>query len=488
MDKKELGLLVALMLTALLIRGFFLSKVEVLLPDEAYYVQMGQHLAEGGSFHDFNRVERTNMGQPLFLYLYAIVSPLGKDPIKTGQWVSLFFALATLVPFHFCARLLSSRVAALWSDLVYVLSPLFIQYSVWAMPHSLFNFFFVVSLLFTLKAQRSGRLSWILLAAVAAWGFYMVRPEGFFFAAVFGLAILFSIGRRPALVFSALFVLLSLPFWLWLKKETGIWQLTWSEGLGTSGIFLRRLIERMGVDAGPLTFLRFYAENLGDCYSMLPKILPLMIWMLVSVGVVDVLRRDRTLVRSVLIVLALVGFPFFFYPSYNVEPRFLVPSILSLTMFAGAGIHSIEERIKRWGKPIGLGLLILSFIPGYRSLLLSFKEEPMEQKQLGEWIQLHFKTPQVILGSDWRTCFYAGPSCKRFIWIIEEIHPLMKGSSFQDFLRLKKVDLIAADTRYLPKFFPSFNFLLKDSPPNLKPLVQVSEKENKITLYELAKS
>lgn len=487
MSRKELGLLVGLMAAALLIRMFFLSKVEVLLPDEAYYVRMGQHLADGGSFRDFDTVERMYKGQPLFSYLIGAGLPIGKDPVKIAQWISLFFAVVTLVPFHFCARLLSSSVAAFWSDLVYVLSPLFIHYSIWAMPHSLFNFFFLTGLFFTLKAQRSDRLSWIFLAAVAAWGFYMARAEGFFFAAVLAFAILAFTGRRQALAFSTLFVLLSFPFWLWLKKETGIWQLSWSEGLGASGMFLRRLVERQ-VALEPLTFFRFYLENLSESYSLLPKMLPLVAWIFVGMGMVELLRRDRTLNRSVFIVMSLVAFPFLFYPTHNVEPRFLTPSILSLAMFVGAGICSLGGTVKKWGRPMGLGLLILSFIPGYRSLWLGFKEEPMEQKRLGAWIQHQFETPQVILGSDWRTCFYAGPKCRRFVWMFDATSPLTEGPAFQEFLRAKKVDLIAADTRYLPKFFPTFNFLLKESPQGLKSLVQISEKENKITLYGLAGS
>lgn len=489
--RKEWGYLLVLMLAALLVRGFFLTKVEVILPDEAHYVRMGQDLSKGKTFAQLNFVseeDRGYKGQPLLPFLYALLARVSKDPLAASQWSSVILAVLTLIPFHLSCRQFLSATAALWSDLVYVLSPFAIQYSLWAMPHSLFNLLFVLTLFFVLKSEKSKSLLWPVLAGLAASGAYLTRVEGVAFVGGITVALGFLLGFRTSLGFLGSFFLLSLPFWIWLKETTGLWQLTWTGGLGASGSLLKWKFAGNVPDSLPSVFLNSYFRNLNWEFSLLPKMIPLLIWMLIAIGIWEALRRNRLASRPV----QLVGFfgllPLVIYPIHvTPEPRFIFPALIPFLMFAGPALDAMVKITEKRRLAVGLfvGLGVITLAPGYRSLWLGFKEEPAEQKLLGQWIHNHFEKPQVLFGSDCRACFYAGSSCKRFV-SMRRIHGLMPDDRFfEDFLIQEGVDLVVADERYVPKFYPRFKFLLESpGPTGLKRLAELGEKGERIIVYQ----
>ena len=86
MNRREILWLVLIFLAALGLRAFFLSKVEMVWPDEAYYMGLGFSMAEGreyGGFppHPFEVSDATKgkrHGQPPLPYLYARSADSGK--------------------------------------------------------------------------------------------------------------------------------------------------------------------------------------------------------------------------------------------------------------------------------------------------------------------------------------------------------------------------------------------------------------------------
>ena len=475
-----------LMLVAFFVRGAMLSKVEVVHLDETYFIRLGEHLAEGGSFADFNFSRVTYVGQPLLPCLFSWAGRAAKDPVRACQMVSLLFGVLTLIPFHLCARNLVSLPAAFGSDLVYVLSPYAVEYSLCAMPHSFFNFFFVSSLYFALKSQKAGQSGSALFMGGALCLAYLTRPEGIVFAAVlFAASLVLGVLRLSSLlIFLSSFAIFSIPYWIWIRKTTGVWQLIWSQGAGALGIYREFVAGR-----SPAVFFTSYLRNLYFATSLLPKILPLSLCLLIALGLVEVLRKNRTSSRSIFIVILFSSLPFFIYPAFlYVEARFLSPSAVLFTLFSGAGILAVWESVKKWKATqlVWPVLLILSFVPGYRSLLLSFREEPVEARHLGEWIQGHLHQPQVLFGSDIRVCFYAGRNCKRYVSMRSGTSSFQNGISFEQWIRQENVDLVVADTRYIPKFFPSFQFLLDRIPKDqLERLVELTEGDQTITLYRV---
>ena len=491
LNRKEWICLWVLMLAALLIRGFFLTKVEVILPDEAHYVRMGQDLNQGKTFAQLNFVseeDRGYKGQPLLPFLYALLARATKDPLQASQWSSVILAVLTLIPFHLSCRQFLSSAEALGSDLIYVLSPFAIQYSLWAMPHSLFNLLFVSTLFFVLKSEKSKSLLWPVLAGAAASGAYLTRVEGVVFVGGVTMAVGLLLGLRMSLGFLGSFSLFSLPFWIWLKETTGIWQLLWTGGLGASGVLVKWKLASNPSGSLPSVFLNSYFKNLSWEFSLLPKIIPLLVWMLIAIGIWEAFRKNRLASRSVQLVSFFGLLPLMVYPIHLLpEPRFIFPAVIPFLMFGGSALDALVGMTEKRKLAVGLlgGFLMVALAPGYRSLWLGFKEEPPEQKLFGEWLHNHFKEPQVLFSSDCRGCFYAGSSCERFV-SMRRIHGSLPDDRFlEDFLIREGVDLVAADERYVPKFYPRFKFLLQPPGPTwLKRLAELGEEGERIIVYQ----
>ncbi len=522
MTKKEIFFLAILLFVALLVRGLFLSKSEILLPDEAYYVGMAQAMAEGRDFGGFSRTpfERSEAnrgmrhGQPLVPYLFSLAIRMGGDPIRLCQWASITAALFTLIIFHLSLRSLVPLKAAFISDSIYALAPFAVRYSLWAMTHSFFILFLVTLFYFLLQLQKSGRIQWAVFSGVAAWAAYLTRVEAGLFVIFLAAAGIFfrwldgdieAPGKRSKLVliFLSTFILLSIPLWIWIRKATGIWQLDWSDQYDAGYFFSRRWAlplsartlllpkEAAFFNLHPgLNTLGFYLKNLMGSYFLMPTVLPLPVWILIFLGLVEILSRGKQTAKPALLAFPFIIFPFLFYPLIGQDSRYYHPTYVFSLLFSGPGIYFLFEklRIKKWGR-IFCGIIVgLSFLPGYRSLILGFKEEPFEQKQMGEWLKAHYaSSPQVILASDIRGCFYAGPSCKKFFQFNQAKRALAHGTDLRDFLNQNQIDLILADARYLSKFNPSFVFLLKDPPPYLEKIVQLNQGTQSITLYRFQK-
>ena len=518
MKRKELLVLGLIACFAVLIRVWFLSKVEVVIPDEAYYIGMGQSLAEGKDYagfspNPFQRSEATkgkHHGQPLLPYLFSLAIGWGGDPVRTCQWVSVMAGLLTLFLFHFCAKSLCSVKEALASDLFFCFLPFSIHYSILTMNHAVFNLFLVAAFFFVLKVQQSKRSLWAFLTGLTVWGAYLTRLEAFVFAALLAfVGICFDWpGSRPeratrfrwVMIFLITFLVLSVPVWIWIRKTTGIWQLDWTDRretltnlvnqwmapLQTSSALLP--YEHSLVDLHPLLNVAgYYFRNLMRGWTNMTQALPLPVWILIAFGGVEVFSRRNSSRQKTLLLAPFVFFPPFFYPVFGVESRYFHPSLIFLTLFSGAGIRFLYEKVqlKRLTQVFCVALLVPGFLLGYRGVLLGFKEEPAELKRLGEWIRSNYSTPQAFFLSDIRSCFYAGPACKRFVTVHEAKKHLAQGGEFKDFLRGEGVDLIIADTRYTKSLNPEFLFLLEAPPTYLKKIVEKTHGGEAVTLYEL---
>lgn len=519
--KKELFALLALVLGGVLIRGLLLSQVKMVLPDEAYYVGMTLSMVQGREYagfdpHPFQASEATrgmHQGQPLIPYLFSLASQIGSDPIRTCQWTSIVFSMLTLVVFHLCTQFFCKREESLWSDLIYVLAPFSIQYSLWAMNHALFNLFFILLLFCVFKLQNSRGLRWAILAGLAAWGAYLTRFEVIAFVAFLAAVGIFAPWHNPNLqtaekkfqsvsTFFLTFIILSLPLWIWIRKSTGMWQLDWTFGyerisqatssrwhvpLQTQAILLGYEHALLGFH--PLfNFLGFYLRNILSVYFILPKMLPLPVWIVMAFGIVEVLSRDSLTRKRTLLTLSFAAFPIFFYPVVVREPRFFFPSLLLLILFVGPGIRFLLDQIRArrlFPRLVCLALLGIIFFPHYRSLLLGFAEEPIEQKQVGEWVQRHYLEPQAFLVTDNRSCFYAGPVCRRRFRLHQVEMGAEKEKGFEKFLQENKIGLVVVDTLNLKKLNTAFHFLLDSAPPYLKRVFEGPQGGGgKIVLYQ----
>lgn len=489
MRKKEFLFFLLLVFAAVFIRGFFLSHVKMVLPDEGYYLGMARSMAEGRDYGGFDptpfRYTKANLGkrhgQPLFPLLLSWTGRMGKDPLLAARWTSVVASILTLILFHFCARLFSTPEETLISDAVYVFAPAAIRYSYLALNHSLFFLFLFAFLFFTLKVIATGRSSFAALAGMAAWGAYLTRFEIIIFVGFLALVGFFSKRRILAAVFAGTFTLLSLPLWIWIRKTTGVWQLDWSL---THGLREYLIASRPALP-DPHAFWPTYFHRLGVSLSSAAKLLPVTLLALIGPGILQVFSRKGTGSRPLFLIFLFIVSPFIFYPIVNSDPRFYAPAFLFLFLFSGRGVTFLIRKIKR-RKAVLLGCLLLagvSFLPGYRSLLLGFDEEPFEQKQIGEWIRANFDTPGTFLVTDIRSCFYAGPLCKRSFSFYQAKNYGQGAAEFESFLEVNRIRLVAAGARDIKKIHPTFLFLLDAPPPYLVKIKEAGQGDNRVILY-----
>lgn len=492
--RKEWKFLIALALLALLIRGWMLAQVRVIGPDEAYYVRVGQYLAGGKPFSDFQDFKSSfpsssHLGQPLLPYLYSLFFRFhaADNPLVLCQILSILFSVSTLIFFHWGARSILTPGAALWADLIYVIDSGSIRYSLLAMPHALFNLLYIALFWMMTRFLKDRKRGWIFLAGLTGWALYMTRVEGICFVFFLGALGLILRMKKEAALFFLTFVCFLIPILFVIRASTGLWSLTWTDPCGMLGIALKHWAGN-----GWPGFPVFYLKGLLKIYgSWMPQSLPLFIWMLTGVGFLRCVSLPNH--SRLFMAISFLAFPFLFYPCFLLEARYLFPGILFFIMFAGAGAQELIRVFSSAGffgrfLRLSMGSLIFAhLLIGAAYLLYDLKSEPMEYKRAGEWMKEHYHEAKVILGTDTRICFYAGNSCKEMVVVPHESSgdKAINETNIASVLQNMKVDLVAADTRYIRKYFPSLRFLIENPPPDiLKPLVELKEDNEKITVYE----
>lgn len=509
MSRKEIFFLILLLLGALVVRAFFLSKVEVVWPDEAYYMGLGFSMKEGRDYGGFpvrpfeisEMTQGMRHGQPLLPLLYALAGRVGSDPILACQWTSVIFSLLTLILFYLSARSLMGFKETLLSSSLFAFAPFAIQYSLQTMTHALYIFFLVALFLCLLKAQVSEKNRWAFWGALAAWGAYLVRVEAVLFTAMLAPAgIIFpwldskhharKVQFRMSVIFLLTFVILSIPLWIWIRQTTGVWQLDWADRSPLSdelndAFFFSGPVFSIGT---LLQWAVYYLKNFAAVDVMLFRTLPFFIWILIAFGGLNLFSQSGPVRRRIALSLPFVAFPILFYPLFKMESRFFYPSLAFLLIFLGPGVALLfgKTNPRRRMRLVWLGMIILSLFPGYRSLLLDFKEEPLEHKQMGKWIQANFSKPQTIFLSDIRSCFYAGPRCRRYFSLFKADERMAQGAGFEDFLKENEVDLVVVDTHNLERYHPSLRFLAESPPEFLEKIREETRGTNRIILYEYA--
>lgn len=104
-------------------------------------------------------------------------------------------------------------------------------------------------------------------------------------------------------------------------------------------------------------------------------------------------------------------------------------------------------------------------------------------KRLGEWVRANEHGPRIILASDRRPCFYAGPACGRIVRLHEIKPPIREEAAFENFLRSQKIDFVVTDTRYIHKFFPAYDFLVETPPGYLQKAAEEEAGGYRAVLY-----
>lgn len=441
MDRRERIVdAVGVFLAALLARAVVLSGTYAIGVDSAAFLRMAE-LIEAGRW----REALSTYYHPAYPALAAAFSPLLGGVEPAAYAVSLMAGALASVPLFLIARDLLGRPAALAAGVLYAMHGFVADLQADVKTEPLYLACFLGALWCGWKVISTPRFWWAVPAGLLAGGAYLTRNEGIL--AVAGLTCWFGFeairrfasptvrdsGRtapgassddapsRPAPagpesgagrpesrtvgdlvmaipILAGTFLIVSMPFLLWVRDEVGRWALT-AKG---SGVWLERIVQGQGrigaSDPLSLRTLAYFAK-LHHWVLLIP----------LGVGLSAGWKRppwERLFLLSFPVVYLLAVF-------YNIRnmgytsQRYLVPSFVMLLPFVGAGLVRLAARAPGPKAVLTVAVAALSILVGGRLFGLN-RWEDQPDRAAGAWIRARFPGRARILSTSDKLAWYAG--------------------------------------------------------------------------------
>ncbi|HEX7052146.1 MAG TPA: glycosyltransferase family 39 protein [Longimicrobiales bacterium] len=217
----------------------FLGRGDYVAYDEAFYLLLGRNLWSGAGF-TLSGLRHIALS-PLFPILAGGVDRVLGDAVWAGRVVAAVTSGLLVLPcWSIFNRLAGRRTALLACILIAVLpslapygSPFWVGWDLWVGAEPVLHLFLFCGIAFVLRGFERGRIrDWA--AAGAAFGLaYLARPEAVIPFGLLGLAAAATLlvrrrlrGLASSVAFGAAFIIIALPYWIYLHDATGRWTLT----------------------------------------------------------------------------------------------------------------------------------------------------------------------------------------------------------------------------------------------------------------------
>lgn len=510
---------------AFFLRFLTLQSEDVVTPDGVYYATLGKNLISGNLKEGLS-----TYWPPLYPLLIGFSSLVFKHLEFAARFVSLLAGSLLVIPAYLLIRRLSGKEAASIGIFLITFYPPLMHYSTLVLTESTYTLIFVSALLSGMEALSSGKSSVFALTGFLFGACYLTKPEAIGYM---GLLLLFlTTGTKlfrhgvPAqkLLLNASgllsgFIVLSLPYILYINRETGRWTISdklqanaptstdWSsrwfslteDGKTTladrfyAGHNLKNASSRdlpaallqpsnfPGIDSSSLDALKLEFSIIKDHILTRPMIL------LTGLGLFKAAAPEE--IYLLLFVLAtLIGYALF---PEDVDARLLVPLIPILLSWASRGIVEFENGLIKWLEhiysskssflrdrnpltPIILAALIFPFVPWLTELITTHHlGQAFEHKRVALWIKEHSKASPVIMAQGPWAAFYAEG---RPVYLPTEEYAVVL-----EYARRNQVDLIVVDQSHR---YPHLQFLFDEQSqyPELKLVYRYDEVPNRKAL------
>ena len=220
--------LLALLAFAFLLRLPLFFYPEVIRYDGAEYIRHAKLILSG----DWTG----GKAPPLYPALIAFTHIAVPDWERAGILISILFGALLVLPVFYLGKEMFGERVGILSGVIVAVHPYLNSYSGSVLTESTYYFLVAMIVLMGWYAFDRGRIGWILLFSLLTALAYLTRPEGIGFLIVFSLWVLIvhpSRGKRGwikkfGVVFLAVvcFLLLSAPYLVQIRKETGRWGIT----------------------------------------------------------------------------------------------------------------------------------------------------------------------------------------------------------------------------------------------------------------------
>jgi 4-amino-4-deoxy-L-arabinose transferase-like glycosyltransferase len=361
----EILIVIAVVLITFLSRFINLTGIPI-FTDEAIYIRWAQI-----GLHDpaHRYISLTDGKQPLMTWLMYPFLMLFKDPLWAGRIVSVCAAVFSVVGIYLVTRTLFGKKTALFSCLLYIISPFFMVYDRLALMDSLLASFSIWSLYISVLFVRKIRLDIALILGMVIGGGLLTKSSAQFF--IFSLPLSLILFRMNVKNKMKLFFK-----WLGLSLLLIIIAEVMYNSLRLSPWFYI-------INQKNLTFIYSFKEffqdpfavflpNLNGMTQMLVGYLTIPITILVCLGIIHgMLRKDKTIVYLTLMFL----FPFLALVTFGkvIFPRFMLFMIPPLLLIASDALSRFTYFSMKKMPVFLLVTVLIVVYPAYQSILLMVK-------------------------------------------------------------------------------------------------------------------
>ena len=550
MSSRDFSILCFLVLLSFLIRGLSLHFFDFIASgggsaDSVVYAVTGKNLFSGEGFSYQGAVELVH--PPLYSILIGFFWLLTNNLEFSGQVVSTIAGSLLVIPVYYFAKAVYGRRVGLFSAIFVVVCPILVYGSTETFSESLYTLFLISSIAFIWKALSSRNLLWISLAGLMTGLSFLTHPLGILFIPIFLVFLFLSPLLIPAttlksvckkaVFFLLFFIILCLPYWIFLHQHLGRWTLSANSNyaniywykLRSEGMSQEEIVFKAGdseiasaliasdprlsdPSAGifsyyfsrpgelPERFLRnlrdtsVEIEKIAELLRISPftlKIILAMGGVFILLGFIKMFWEKKLTVRELYFVFLFLSLSVFLL--FRFEHRYLYPYIPLLLIILAKVTTEIEIWFK---KRTSLGNRVCASISGYlltgilivvmgslSIYLIPKKKElvPYEYKIMGQWMKENINDIEnkIVMSRKLAVPFYAGARHQ----------PVYYGEypELIEYAKFRKVDYLLIDDWIIPKARPQFTFLLEEGKdyPGLRLVYTVKHKNRKAILYKI---
>ncbi len=458
-DRPQHLFLLGILCFAIVIRVVLILLKDVVGTDEIIYLALGYNVWHGEGFQLMGH--SMTMSPPL-LPLVAGFFSLFTETLEVGtSFIYVVFGSALVLPAFFLAqRIYGLRVARMTAFILAFYPGLMLAFYWGSMTEYLYAFVLMSGFLFLHKGLYETRPSAFVGAGFFLALAYLGRSEGILFFPVLFLFSIYFFARRKCLfekktlvnllLFGLVFVIVSAPYPLFLKKESG--KLSFSGKtkmillVGAMDVKTREgYAGRLGEDGDEFfdysdlvkdkTVLGMIAENpavlMGGSLLQLKnfavtllswKVFPAFLMGFVLIGVFrdpwDRIRLGHELFLFVCCI------PFMVFLTFLIWPRYLIPMTPILVLWAARGVVAIEdwivqtasffrqsnEPLPRWIRlipAVAVTIPLLAILAGKPIKAKMLHQYPVEYKEAGKWMNANLPADAMILTRKPEVAYYA---------------------------------------------------------------------------------
>jgi len=550
LNSTDLSILCFLVFLSFLIRALSLHFFHFIASgggsaDSVAYAVAGKNLFSGKGFSYQGAVELVH--PPVYSILIGFFWLLTNNLEFSGQVVSVIAGGLLVIPVYYFAKAVYGRRVGLLSAVFVAICPVLVYGSTETFSESLYTLFLISSVALVWKALSSRNLLWISLAGLTTSLAFLTHPLGFLFVPIFLVFLFLSpllipgttlkLVSKKAILFLLFFVMLCLPYWIFLHQHLDRWVLSansnyanvyWyklrSQGMSQEEIAFKagdseiasnliasdpRLSDpSAGIfshySSHPGELPERFMRNLRDAFFEIEKIAELlrispftlkvilgMAGVFVLLGFTKMLWQKKLTVKELYFLFLFLSLCVFLL--FRFEHRYFYPYIPLLVIIIAKATTEIEGWLK---KKISLRNRMCGLISGYlltgilivgmgslSIYLIPKKKElvPHEYKIMGQWMKENINDIEnkIVMSRKLGVPFYAGAKHQ----------PVYYGEypGLIEYAKSRKVDYLLIDDWIIPKTRPQFAFLLEKGKkhPGLELVRTVQYHGRKAILYKV---